>query len=140
MRKFTFRNMWLIAKREYLERVKTKAFLILTILTPVLILLFGVGPSAIMMSKTNGVKRLMVVAPEANLAASVKKNLEAPPDPPKDTTKDANANKNSNANPLTDFAGIHFQADTSTDLSEANRAAQQARIDKKEIDGFLWLD
>src|SRR6185312_12062681 len=32
------------------------------------------------------------------------------------------------------------RAETSTDLSDANKAAQQARIDKKEIDGFLWLD
>ena len=49
MRNFRFRNMWLVAKREYLERVKTKAFLIITLLTPVLIFVFGVGPSLIMM-------------------------------------------------------------------------------------------
>ncbi len=62
MRNFRFRNMWLVAKREYLERVKTKAFLIITVLTPVLIFVFGVRPSLIMMSKTRGVKKLVVVA------------------------------------------------------------------------------
>src|SRR6185503_8948154 len=93
MRKFTFRNMWLVAKREYLERVKTKAFLILTLLTPVLIFAMGIGPSMIMMSKSNGTRHLVVVAPDAELASAVKKNLETPPDetnnPPKDSTKDA---------------------------------------------------
>lgn len=133
--------MWLISKREYLERVKTKAFLILTILTPVIILVFGVGPSMIMMSKTNGVKRVMVVAPDSSTAAAVKNNLEAPPDAPKDTkaTQDSK-DKTADSNQALDISGLRFQAETSTDMSEANRATQQARIDKKEIDGFLWLD
>jgi ABC-2 type transport system permease protein len=145
MRKFTFRNMWLVAKREYLERVKTKAFLILTLITPILIVALGVGPSAIMMSKSSGVKHLMVVAPDAELAAAVKKNLEAPPDEPKDTSKDSKDAKDSKSSndaskQIADIAGLKFTAETSTDMSSANKATQQQRIDKKEIDGFLWLD
>ena len=72
MRNFTFRNMWLVAKREYLERVKTKAFIILTVLTPVIILALGIGPSAIMMSKSKGLRRLVVVATDADTASAVK--------------------------------------------------------------------
>lgn len=142
MRKFTFRNMWLVAKREYLERVKTKAFLILTLITPLLIVALGVGPSAIMMSKSNGDRHLMVVAPDAELAAAVKKNLEAPPDEPKDASKDSKGAKDDQAgdDQVPDISGLHFTAETSTDLSDANKAAQQQRIDKKQLDGFLWLD
>lgn len=140
MHKFSFRNMWLVSKREYLERVKTKAFLILTLLTPVIILVFGVGPSMIMMSKSNGVKHLVVVTADQNTADAVKKNLEAPPDEPKDATKDSKDDSKKQANTQADISGLSFKAETSTDMSEANRAAQQSRIDKKEIDGFLWLD
>ena len=41
-------NVWLIAKREYTERIKTKGFLIATILIPVLMGggLFGVATMA----------------------------------------------------------------------------------------------
>jgi ABC-2 type transport system permease protein len=134
MHNFTFRNMWLVAKREYLERVKTKAFLLITLLTPVLIFIFGVGPSFIMMSKTSGVKRLVVVAEDAATAASVKETLETLPDAPKDQK-----GKGAQSRSL-DLSGLRFQAETSTDLSDSNRAALQSRIDKKEIDGFLWLD
>jgi ABC-2 type transport system permease protein len=149
MRKFTFRNMWLVAKREYLERVKTKAFLILTLLTPVLIFAMGIGPSMIMMSKSNGTRHLVVVAPDAELASAVKKTLETPPDetnnPPKDSTKDAKDakaadNSAASTRQIADIAGLKFTAETSTDLSDSNKAALEASIDKKQIDGFLWLD
>ena len=139
MRKFTFRNMWLVAKREYIERVKTKAFLILTILTPVLIFVLGVGPSAIMMSKSNGLRHLVVVAPDEALANAVKKNLEAP-EVTTVASKDPKDQKGKGETQVPDLSGLKFTAETSTDLSEANRSALQSRIDKKKIDGFLWLD
>ena len=134
MRNFRFRNMWLVAKREYLERVKTKAFLIITLLTPVLIFVFGVGPSLIMMSKTSGVKKLGVGAADSATADLVKQKLETPADAPNDQAARA-AQRGT-----TDLTGLNFQVQTSTDLSDANRTALQARIDKKQIDGFLWLD
>ena len=132
MRNFRFRNMWLVAKREYLERVKTKAFVILTLLTPAIIFAFGVLPSMIMMSKTKGEKRLVVVAPEQATADLVKQRLEAPPEVKK---KDG-----AQQGPPDDITGLQFQASVSTDMSDANRTALQKQIDAKQIDGFLWLD
>jgi len=38
------RNTWLVARREYLERVHTKAFVISTILIPVLMACFTILP------------------------------------------------------------------------------------------------
>ena len=133
MRDFSFRNMWLVAKREYLERVKTKAFLITTLLAPVIIVAFGVGPSAIMMSSTKGDRHLVVVSADEELGALAKQRLEARP-----SSADQKEAERRNQGP--DITGLRFSVETSTDLSETNRQQLQTRIDRKEIDGFLWLD
>ena len=41
-------NVWLIAKREYLERIRAKSFLLMTILIPLLMggLVYGAGSDA----------------------------------------------------------------------------------------------
>lgn len=131
MRNLRLMNVWLVAKREYLERVKTKAFVLTTLLTPALIVLFGVGPSAIMMSNTKGQRHLVVVTSDAKLAEMVKQKLEQSPTP---------AEKQQTARDRADISGLRFTVGVSTDLSETNRQALQSRIDAKEIDGFLWLD
>jgi ABC-2 type transport system permease protein len=133
MRNFNLRNMWLVAKREYLERVKTKAFLITTLLAPVIIVAFGVGPSAIMMSGTKGDRHIVVVSADEKLAEMAKQRLEA-----RLTSAETKQAPRRNQGP--DITGLRFTVDTSSDLSEANRQLLQSRIDRKEIDGFLWLD
>jgi ABC-2 type transport system permease protein len=132
MRNVRLKNVWLVAKREYLERVKTKAFIILTILTPVLIAAFGIGPSALMMKKTKGERRVVVVSANGELVAAIKRNLEEGED---------KAAKKDGVSPQADAEeGLRFFARTSSDLSETNRKALQAQIDSKAIHGFVWLD
>lgn len=130
MRNVRLKNVWLVAKREYLERVKTKAFLILTLVTPALIVGLGLGPSAIMMSKTSGDRRIVVATADPNLAAGVKKRLE---NPPTGLTQSARGNQ-------ADLSDVHFHVQPSSDLSETAKHALEAQIDRKAIDGFLWLD
>lgn len=68
-------NVWLIAKREYMERIKTKGFLIATILIPLLMgggLFFG----ASMASKAKTTSHIAVVASEPQLAQDLKYELE----------------------------------------------------------------
>ena len=36
MTEFSFKKVWIIAKREYLERVRTRSFLLSTFVTPLL--------------------------------------------------------------------------------------------------------
>jgi ABC-2 type transport system permease protein len=132
MRNLRLMNVWLVAKREYLERVKTKAFVLMTLLTPALIFLFGVGPSAIMMSNTKGQRHLVTVTRDPKLGEMTKQRLEEGPTPAekKDTARDRGA----------DISGLRFTVDVSNDLSESNRQTLQTGIDSKQIDGFLWLD
>jgi len=131
MRNVRLKNVWLVAKREYLERVKTKAFILFTLLTPALIFGFGVLPSMIMMSKTDGQRKLVVVTSDESAAQGIKAKLE---NTQADQTKAQGGQ--GGPNPMT---GLQFQVETSTDLSEAHRTALQNEIDTKKIDGFVWL-
>jgi ABC-2 type transport system permease protein len=69
-------NIWLIAKREYTERIKTKGFLIATILIPLLMGggLFGVATLA---SKAKATSHIAVVGSQPQVAADLKKELES---------------------------------------------------------------
>lgn len=75
MLSFSFRNMLLIARREYLERIKTKGFLIATIVIPLLMgsLVFG---AAHMASHTKTQSHIAVVTADAAFAADLKQKLE----------------------------------------------------------------
>lgn len=132
MPNISLKNIWLVAKREYLERVKTKAFVIMTALTPVLIAAFSIGPSALMTMRSKGDRRIVVVSSDAELAANVKRSLEtgvSAANPKDDSGAQADA-----------FSGLRFLVQTSSDMSEANRKALLGEIDQKQIHGFVWLD
>jgi ABC-2 type transport system permease protein len=68
-------NIWLIAKREYTERIRTKGFLVATIMIPLLMGggFFGVATLA---SKAKTTSHIAVVTSEQQLAADLKTELE----------------------------------------------------------------
>src|SRR5215471_18117990 len=68
-------NVWLIAKREYLERVRTKAFLISTLMIP-LLMGGGIIGSTVMSRKTKITSHITVVSPDQQLATDLQKELE----------------------------------------------------------------
>jgi ABC-2 type transport system permease protein len=68
-------NVWLIAKREYLERVRTKAFLISTLLIP-LLMGGGIIGSVVLGDKTKPTSHIAVVSPDQQLATDLKAELE----------------------------------------------------------------
>jgi len=55
------RKLLVVIKREYLTRVRTKGFILGTILMPVFVLVFGIGPSLLMMLETGKSERLVVI-------------------------------------------------------------------------------
>jgi ABC-2 type transport system permease protein len=70
------RNVWLIAKREYLERIRAKSFLIMTILIPLLMggLLFG---SALVNGRRNTDSHVTVVTEDAQFGADLQSLLQS---------------------------------------------------------------
>jgi len=68
-------NIWLIAKREYLERIRTKAFLIATILIPLFMGAFVFG-SGYLASRTKSSARIAIVSADTSFAADLKQELQ----------------------------------------------------------------
>jgi len=69
-------NVWLIAKREYLERIRTKAFIIGTVVIPLVMgaLVFGVG---LLAAHTKSQSHIAVVTTDATFGADLKQKLES---------------------------------------------------------------
>lgn len=108
------RNLLLVAKREYLEQIKGRAFRVSTILVPVLfaLLIFV----AYLSGRGSGVgKRVIVAAPSAALANDVRAEM----------LKDKNAK-----------TSIEVVAP----VSPADRAALLQRVQSKQVDGLLWIE
>jgi len=116
-------DAWLIAKREYLERVRSKTFRISTVLIPVVFaLIFGLGAIS---GKVSGRPRTIVVASnDPALAQSVRTELTH-----------QHSTRASNSQPIEPMqVGVVAPA-SAADLASLNRDVQ-----RKTIDGYLWLD
>jgi ABC-2 type transport system permease protein len=107
------RNMWLIAKREYMEQIRGKAFRITTIMIPVVF--FVIAAAMIVPSKYWSTQKHIVVAAQSPaLATRLQQQLAA--------DKDAK-----------------LTVDTLAPATEGDRAKLHAEMDAKRIDGFLWV-
>jgi len=101
-------NIWLIARREYMERIRTRAFLIMTLLVPGL--LGGIGFAAAMIGGHSGGSHIAIVTSDQRFAEDLK-------------TEVASAKDGSSA--------IVVPA------AEATPEAMQARLKQGGLDGFL---
>ncbi|HZQ42597.1 MAG TPA: ABC transporter permease [Acidobacteriaceae bacterium] len=68
-------NIWLIAKREYMERVRTKGFILATVLIPCFMAAL-VGGSAFFMTRTKTSSHIAVVTSDRTLGQDIKHQLE----------------------------------------------------------------
>jgi ABC-2 type transport system permease protein len=106
-------NTWLIAKREYLERVRTKAFLIATVLIPILMGGF-VFASGYLGTKTKSIAHVAVVSADPQFTADLKNLLET--------------GKRS-----------HMTVDTYTPSPATRTALDEDLKNKNGITGYLWV-
>ncbi len=137
MRSINLRNIFLIARREYLERVRTKAFMIFTLLMPAIMFGFSVVPSLLVMSKSGGTLHIAVVSADAKLAQSVKVEiLRSPSGAEAQQEEKLKQQKRRSAQ----SGDVQYTVDVNTDASEKTRTELQKRLDAKEMDGFIWLD
>ncbi|MBI2681723.1 MAG: ABC transporter permease [Acidobacteriales bacterium] len=137
MRELNVRHMWLVAKREYLEIVRNKWFLIMTVLTPALVIAWSVVPSMLMMKTTRTHRTVTVVAEDKALGQALVERMSkgsTTKTPTMDATKSAEQQDRDGSIILS------YTAVLSTELTEENRKALQGRIDSGSIDGFLWVD
>ena len=118
------REALLIARREYLERIRSKAFRISTVLIPLFFaLIFGVG--ALSGKLSGGAKHIVVASNDPLLAESERAELMAADNAADESRKDRSS---------------RLTVDVKAPLTEGELAALNAEVESKQIDGYLWLN
>ena len=68
-------NVWLVIEREYVERIRSKSFLILTLLMPALMAGLILVPGKLAQMKSGGMRHIVIVANNPEIAAAVQQEL-----------------------------------------------------------------
>lgn len=125
------RNIWLITKREYISKVRTKSFVIATLAMPLIVGVF-ILPTKLASVRVGGIRHIVVVSADRSLTERLQQELQKPQnaDPDKRRSRDDDSED--------DLSG-KYVVDISEDLSEAERARLRDRVSQKQIDGYLWL-
>jgi ABC-2 type transport system permease protein len=105
-------EVMLIARREYLERVRSRAFLMMTILFPLFIGLM-IGGSIFAGKLSSGMKEIAIASNNPVLAREVAAEVESVRGKPPEVV---------------------------TPASDAQRADLNRRVESKALDGYLWLE
>jgi ABC-2 type transport system permease protein len=127
------RKFLAVLKREYIQRVRAKMFIVSTILLPVIMSLFGIVPALILSINAGGPMRIAVVDQTGKLYNRLEEAL----------TSDERAVEKAEQNRSNPEIGEReFQleqvASVGPDASAA-RANLEARIKAKDLDGYLIL-
>jgi ABC-2 type transport system permease protein len=115
------RKVWLVIKREYVTRVRTKAFVITTILIPGLLIGFIALDVALSNAKISQTLHIAIVDETGTLAPSVSQSLER--------------NKLSSGEPAYDVA----QTFEKPAPGAGTRPRLIAQVRDGSMDGFLWI-
>jgi ABC-2 type transport system permease protein len=131
-------NTWLIIKREYLERVRTRSFLVLTLLLPAIMAGAFIIPAKLSSMKSAQTQRLVVVTSTPQFGEIVRQQLVAKPDA---ATADADKDKDDDDKDLgkADESNRNYAIEVDSNASDAERTALRNRVDAGDIDGYLWL-
>lgn len=122
MTEFRLRNVWLVARREYRARVRTKSFLLSTFATPLLMLMFITLPALIAGSTVNGLMRYsarpvrIVIACDNRALADLARGE------------------------VTRAGGGRYLVSTVSPATEAERERLDKQLAASELEGYVWLD
>ena len=120
-------NVWILIQREYLERVRSKSFMIFTLLMPALMAGSVIIPAKLAEMKSGGARRIVIVAGNPEIAIAVEQQLLETESTPGATSQADQQTTESYA------VGI------STTPTEAERNDLLQQVTDGKIDGFLWL-
>jgi ABC-2 type transport system permease protein len=129
-----------VVKREYVQRVRAKMFIVSTILLPAVMSLFGIVPAVILSIDTGSPMRVAVVDQTGKMYAHLKQSLlsdESDPLPNFDPRDNSNERRIPSRRAYGNF--------TLEEVSAGNQSAEQIRADldrrlrAKELDGYVIL-
>ncbi|HEX3093469.1 MAG TPA: ABC transporter permease, partial [Candidatus Angelobacter sp.] len=124
-------NTFIIAKREYLERVRTRSFVIMTFLIPGLMIGATVLPMLLVSKGSNETKHMVVVAGDRDTAEMIRSRVEQGQDESADNPQKQLSRKRG-------LPPTHFAVEVSTNATPADREALTQKVNQKQLDGFLW--
>jgi ABC-2 type transport system permease protein len=127
------RNTWLIIKREYLERVRTRSFVVLTLLLPAIMTGVMVLPAKLA-TIGNKVQHLVVVTSTPQFGETVRHGLLSTS--PDADSEDDEASSETNTAKKSDEQYI---IDVDSNPTEAERTLLRDKIISQSIDGYIWL-
>ncbi|HEY2038333.1 MAG TPA: ABC transporter permease [Edaphobacter sp.] len=117
-------NIWLIAKREYLERIRAKSFLLMTVLIPVL--MGGLVYGAALANRNSGNLHIAVVTDEPKFGADIKTELES--------NKQSGADSDSENEKQT-----VSKVDVVSPPTRDTRAMLDNQLKNRKLDGYIWV-
>jgi ABC-2 type transport system permease protein len=120
-------NIWTLVQREYLERVRSRSFLIFTLLMPAFMAAIMLIPAKLEQMNSGGETQIVIVANNAQLATVVGHELG-----------------NQHSGDTSDDLGEHlkptlYSIQVVTDTSDAERERLVQEVTDGKITGFLWL-
>ena len=124
------RNTWVILKREYLERVRTRTFLVLTLLAPAFMTALMILPVKLA-TMGQQPEHIVIVASSQQFGDTVRQQLLAEPLISEESEAEDNTAKSK--------PGDRYTIDVETTATETERAALRDKVNSRGIDGFLWM-
>jgi ABC-2 type transport system permease protein len=122
MTEFSLKKVWIIAKREYLERVRTRSFLLSTFVTPVLMAAFLVLPTMISTSTARGIVRDNERPARVAIASDNRALAELV------------------SGQLMRQHGTRYEPSIVSPAAASERAQLEKKLDDSEIEGYVWID
>src|SRR5271154_1532896 len=127
------RNFWVIIKREYLERVRTRSFLILTLLVPGIMTVVMILPAKL---ATMGEKaqHIVVVTSTPQFGEMIRQHFLTAL-----TAMDDDDQPNPDPNAAKPKPEDEYIIDVDSNATEAERTALRNKVPSQAIAGYLWL-
>ena len=122
MTEFSLKKVWIIAKREYLERVRTRSFLLSTFVTPVLMAAFLVLPTMISTSTARGIVRDNERPARVAIASDNRALAELV------------------SGQLMRQHGTRYQPSIVSPALLSERAQLDKKLGDSDIEGYVWID
>lgn len=132
LRGASMRNVWIIAHREYMERIRTRGFLITTVMIPLMIAGFAFG-STFLAARANLDLRIAAVSSDPHLAGELQEELQ------RDQAQSSGSEEKASA-PAAPGLTKPMQIKVSGVMPYAGvKQTLERQMDAGQLDGFLWV-
>lgn len=121
-----------IIKREYIQRVRAKMFIVSTILLPVVMSLFGIVPAVVLSIDASGPMRVEVVDQTGKIYSRLEEALSNDEEP-------ADQTEQLRSGPRVPDRTFLLKQVASVGPDAAERSQLEARLQNREIDGYVIL-